>query len=117
LRRNVGDYALSRDWAVAEVSREETGVLPVIGTGDFAAFWPEKEAAHGPARAGARAALVHPLTSYSLPDAVRFARHVAALENLSGASLARASYDWARAHWRRGSFYRMLTRMQQHRQL
>lgn len=108
LRGRIADYAADRGWRVAEVSREETGVLPVIAKGDFAAFWPEGS---GPARAGARAALVHPLTSYSLPDAVRFAAEICALPELSGAALARASYAFAMEHWRRGKFYRMLTRM------
>jgi lycopene beta-cyclase len=70
----------------------------------------------GPAaRAGAREGLMHPLTSYSLPDAVRLAlclsQQICRLPNVSGAVLAAASYEWARAHWARGSFYRMLTRM------
>ena len=54
---------------------------------------------------------MHPLTSYSLPDAVRFALHVTSLDNLSGASLERASHAWAANHWRKGRFYRMLSRM------
>jgi lycopene beta-cyclase len=107
LRRRLRDYARDQGWAIAEVTREERGVLPVIAAGDFEAFW----AGEGPARAGARAALVHPLTSYSLPDAVRFASHICRLPNLSGAVLAAAGYAWALAHWRQGSFYRMLTRM------
>jgi len=111
LRARIAGYAADRGWTVTAVSREETGVLPVIARGDFAAFWPERGGEAGLARAGARAALVHPLTSYSLPDAVRFARHVAGLRDLSAAALARASRDWARAHWRRGSFYRLLARM------
>lgn len=111
LRQRIDLYAANRGWAVAGVSREETGVLPVIAGGDFAAFWRSDAIAAGPARAGARAALIHPLTSYSLPDAVRFARHICRLPDLSGAALAEASYDWAKSHWRQGSFYRMLTRM------
>lgn len=114
LRDRIAKYAQRRGWRIAAVEREEAGALPVIGAGDFAAFWPEpKEGAadSGPARAGLRAGLAHPLTSYSLPDAVRFAIHIARLPNLSGAALAAASYDWARAHWRQGNFYRMLTRM------
>lgn len=107
LRARIAAYAEFQGWRIAAIEREETGVLPVIGGGDFAAFWPQGS----PARAGARAALVHPLTSYSLPDAVRFAMDVAAMTDLSGASLARASYASARAHWRQGSFYRMLARM------
>jgi lycopene beta-cyclase len=113
MRGAMHGYVRDHGWTVAEVLRQDSGVLPVIGAGDFAAFWPG--AASGPARAGVRAGLMHPLTSYSLPDAVRFALYVSAqicrLPNLSGAALAAASYDWARAHWRRGSFYRMLTRM------
>ncbi|HMO68788.1 MAG TPA: lycopene cyclase family protein, partial [Novosphingobium sp.] len=57
------------------------------------------------------AALVHPLTGYSLPEAVRFALHIGRLKDLSGTNLARASERWARAHWQRGGYYRMLTRM------
>lgn len=109
MRGRIAAYAASHGWRLAEVTREEVGVLPVIAKGNFEAFWRNGE--DGLARAGMRAALVHPLTSYSLPDAVRFARHVATLRDLSGASLAEASYAWARAHWRRGSFYRMLARM------
>lgn len=109
LDRRVRDYAAARGWVIERTLRDDVGVLPVVGAGDFAAFWPGPES--GPARAGVRAGLFHPLTSYSLPEAVRFALHICRLPDLSGAALARASYDWARAHWRRGSFYRMLTRM------
>jgi lycopene beta-cyclase len=109
LRARIDDYARSRGWRVTRTLREESGVLPVIGGGDFAAFWPGPGS--GPARAGAGAGLLHPLTSYSLPDAVRFAQHICRLPNLSGAALAEASYAWALAHWRQGRFYRMLTRM------
>lgn len=109
LRGRIAAYAAAQGWQVTETSREETGVLPVVGRGDFAGFW--QRAGEEPARAGARAALFHPLTSYSLPDAVRFARHVCTLRNLSGAALAEASYDWSHARWRQGSFYRMLTTM------
>ena len=102
-------YVAERGWTVTEVLREDRGVLPVIGAGDFARFWPGADS--GPARAGVRAGLMHPLTSYSLPDAVRFAIEICRMPNLSGAALASASYAWAWAHWQRGSFYRMLTRM------
>ena len=94
---------------VPDLAVHDRGVLPVIARGDFARFWPDRS--DEPARAGVRAALVHPLTSYSLPDAVRFAFYVAGLEQVSGAALASASYGYARTHWRQGSFHRMLTRM------
>jgi len=109
LRQRIADYATAQGWQVAESGYEETGVLPVIAGGDFEAFWQTGDPAL--ARAGARAALIHPLTSYSLPDAVRFASHLSALDNLSAESLGRASHAWAAQHWRQGRFYRMLTRM------
>ena len=104
----IGEYAAAQRWQIVLVRREETGVLPVIGKGNFDAFW--REGGNG-ARAGMRAALVHPLTSYSLPDAVRFALRIARLRDLSASALALESEGYARDHWRRGRFYRMLARM------
>ncbi len=109
LRGRIADYAAAQGWEIEAVLHEEVGVLPVIAGGDFAAFWPANDAE--PARAGARAALVHPLTSYSLPDAVRFALHLAALPDLSGAALAKASRAYAERRWRERGLYRLLTRM------
>jgi lycopene beta-cyclase len=110
LRGRIGDYAAAQGWQVEHVAYEETGVLPVIGAGDFEAFW-NTMGAPGIGRAGARAALVHPLTSYSLPIAWRFALHLSSLDKLSAQALGRTCHAWAREHWRRGRFYRMLTSM------
>ena len=110
LRRRIADYAAQQGWQVAEATYEETGVLPVIAGGDFAAFWGDP-AADGPGRAGARAGLVHPLTSYSLPDAVRYAAYLSSIDNLGCEGLGRISHDWAAHHWRKGRFYRMLSKM------
>lgn len=110
LRRRIADYAATQAWRIEAVEYEETGVLPVIAEGDFDAFW-SALGEPGVARAGARAALVHPLTSYSLPIALRFALHLSSLDNLSGEALERAGHAWAREHWRQGRFYRMLTSM------
>ena len=82
-------------------------MLPVVTGGDFDMFWQTDEPV---ARAGVRAALFHPLTSYSLPDAVRFACWLADEAPLDG-RLAAASRARAAAHWRRGGFDRMLARM------
>lgn len=108
LRQRIATYAASAGWQVERVAYEETGVLPVIASGDFPAFW---AAGGGIARAGTRAALCHPLTSYSIPDAVRFALYLTTLDNLSGERLGTISHDWAAQHWREGRFYRMLSRM------
>lgn len=109
LRERIAAYAAAQGWQVEQSTYEETGVLPVIAGGDFEAFW--RAGAGGPARVGARAALVHPLTSYSLPDAARLALHLGALDNLSGEGLESASHAWALDHWRQGRFYRMLSNM------
>jgi lycopene beta-cyclase len=109
LRDRIAAYAGAQGWRVAEVTREETGVLPVIAEGDFDAFWQAGD--QGIARAGTRAALVHPLTGYSLPDAVRLATRVARLRDLGGTALATALHDHARSVWKERSFYRMLATM------
>jgi lycopene beta-cyclase len=108
LRGRIAAYARERGWQVAATSREETGVLPVVAAGDFDAYWPQGDPL---ARAGVRAALFHPLTSYSLPMAVRAAQMIAALPDLSGRALATASRDIARRNWQGGGYYRLLTRM------
>ncbi len=109
LHGRIAAYAAANGWDIAEITRSETGVLPVIAAGDFEAFWRARDC--NTAMAGARAALIHPLTSYSLPDAVRFARHIAQLPIVTGAALEKASYDWASRHWKQGKFHRMLTTM------
>lgn len=109
LRGRIAAYAESQGWRIAEVTREETGVLPVIAGGDFDAFW--RAGDKGIARAGTRAALVHPLTGYSLPDAVRLAVRIARLKNISGAGLEGIMHDHARSLWKERSFYRMLAHM------
>ena len=108
LRLRIADYAAAQGWTVTRTSRAETGVLPVVIGGDFDAYWP---AADTVARGGVRAGLFQPLTSYSLPDAVRFASWLAALPDLSGAALAKASREYARRQWRRNAYYRMLGMM------
>ncbi len=107
LAQRIADFAAAQGWHVGSVLREESGVLPVVTGGDFNAFWPP----HDPlARAGVRAALFHPLTSFSLPDAVRFASWLARDAPLDS-RLGRATRARALAHWRRGRFDRLLARM------
>lgn len=107
LAKRIDAYAAGQGWLVESVARQESGVLPVVMGGDFDAFWP---AADRVARGGVRAGLFHPLTSYSLPDAVRFAcwlsREAPIDERLGAATRA-----LAKAHWRRGRFDRLLARM------
>ncbi|RPF72183.1 lycopene beta-cyclase CrtY [Aurantiacibacter spongiae] len=88
----------------------ETGVLPVIIGGDFDAYR-RTVRIPGVAIAGARGGFVHPLTSYTLPIAVRIARVVAVNADLPGDKLARLLEAHARRHWRTTGFYRLLGAM------
>nr|AIG94830.1 CrtY [Sphingomonas lacus] len=105
LRDRIGDYAAASGWQIAARTREEHGALPVVTGGDFDRLWPKDDPV---ARAGARGGFFHPLTSYSLPDAVRFACWLAEKAPLDD-RLGRASRARARRHWKRGAFYRLLT--------
>jgi lycopene beta-cyclase len=107
LRRRIALYAEAHGWAVARVAREETGVLPVGIGGEFDRFWPATDPV---ARAGVRGGLFHPLTSYSLPDAVRFALWLAT-EAPIDPTLGPATRSRAHARWKRGGFDRLLARM------
>jgi lycopene beta-cyclase len=102
-------YCAARGWE-GEPLDGETGVLPVITGGDFPAF----QAAHrtqGVAVIGARGGFAHPLTSYTLPFAVRTALAIAAETDLAGPEIAARLEARAREHWRRTAFYRRLARM------
>jgi lycopene beta-cyclase len=102
-------YARSRGWTVKRVAREEAGALPVLLDGDFEAYW-RSGGAHV-AKAGARAALFHPTTGYSLPDAVRTAGIVARMRDWQAPALHDTLHAHARAAWNKRGFYRVLDRM------
>ncbi|MEH6757618.1 MAG: lycopene beta-cyclase CrtY [Parasphingorhabdus sp.] len=107
--KHIERYATEQGWDIVEILRSETGRLPVVYGGDFAAFW----AAHNgiEARAGTRAALVHPVTSYSLPTAVRTAIMIAAMPEISQNKLDKSLHEYAAKHWQESKFYHMLCAM------
>lgn len=105
----VEAYAAAQGWKIKRVIRNEDGVLPIAISGDIRAHlarYPE-----GVAPVGMAAALFHPVTGYSFPDAVRLALHVAALPDLSGPAIDRAVRDFAIRTWEERGFYRLLTKM------
>ncbi|MDX3911748.1 MAG: lycopene beta-cyclase CrtY [Sphingobium sp.] len=108
IRTRIGEYAKAQGWVIERVVHEETGVLPVVHGGDFDALWPSADPM---ARAGVRGGLFHPMTGYSLPDAVAFALHMAERWPLEGDSLANESRTWAKRHWASGGYYRLLGKM------
>ena len=107
LRQRIAAYAAAKGWQLETVEHEEHGVLPVVAGGDFGRFW--HEGGDETARAGSRAGLFHALTSYSVPDAVRFALALAQERALDGASLKVFSARWAAQHWQTQTYYRALS--------
>ena len=106
---DIAAYATGQGWTIAEVVREEVGVLPIALAGDIEAYWAETP---GPAAdAGMRAALFHPTTGYSLPDAARQAELIAALPQLTTEVARAAIIAMSKTAWRKRAFYRLLNRM------
>ncbi len=109
IAQRIGEYAAGQGWTITRTMREESGVLPVVYGGNLGAYW--TAGGERTAKAGSRAALFHPMTSYSLPDAVRTAMAIAELDDFSGDALHRFTRDLADAHWRQSGFYRLLGKM------
>ncbi|WP_324828401.1 lycopene beta-cyclase CrtY [Qipengyuania zhejiangensis] len=109
LSDRIDSYCAEMGWD-GQVMGGETGVLPVITGGDFAAYRRELGQA-GVVRSGARGGFVHPLTSYTLPFAVANALALARDAHLPGEQLAALFEARAHDHWRATAFYRHLGRM------
>lgn len=109
----IGDridaYVSARNWHVERITREEGGALPVAMGGDFEAYW--QSGGNKVAKAGMRAGLFHPMTGYSLPDAVRTAALVARAGDLSATGLHDLLHRFAKRSWASRGFYRMLAAM------
>ena len=105
----IRNYADSQGWGINVVLREEEGVLPLALSGDLERFWNEEP--RGVPRSGLRAALFHPTTSYSLPNAVRLADELSTILPMSAGALFAHLKHRSAEHWRDTSFFRMLNRM------
>ncbi|MBC8129128.1 MAG: lycopene beta-cyclase CrtY [Rhizobiaceae bacterium] len=108
LRAEIATYVARRGWTVARVLREEDGVLPIALGGNIKRFWAARD---GLPASGLAAALFHPTTGYSLPDAVRLAERIASLEDLSAPSVFKAARGHSMAIWKARSYFRMLNRL------
>ena len=107
-RAGVASYAASQGWNIEAVLAEEQGVLPVALEGDINAHW---QRAAGHAMSGLRAALFHPTTGYSLPDAVRLANAICKLPHINRVSVEQLIREQSIATWKRRGFFRLLNRM------
>lgn len=109
LSSRLDAYCAAHGWSGEQLGLE-TGVLPVVTGGNFRA-WQDGLRVPGVARAGARAGFVHPLTSYTLPQAVQTAHLIARKADLPGEQLAALLESEAARHWSATGFYRMLGSM------
>jgi lycopene beta-cyclase len=108
LRENIARYVEDQGWQVAEVLREEQGVLPITLAGDINGYWAEAE---GQPRSGLRAGLFHCTTGYSLPHAVRMAQWWGEHAALGAEPLFEALRRHVVGEWRAQGFNRLLNRM------
>ena len=108
LRATIADYLATHGWRAKAVLREERGVLPIALDGDIDAFWADRQ---GVPATGLAAALFHPTTGYSLPDAVRLADRLAGLTDLSAGAVFAATRAHSVAAWRGRGFFRLLNRL------
>lgn len=109
LTRDISAYAETQNWSIARVLRSEHGVLPIALAHDVENFWSERPI--DIPQAGMRAALFHPTTGYSLPEAVRVANLVAEAWPVGSTALAPLIRAHSKRRWRHQYFYRLLNRM------
>lgn len=109
LEARVSEYADARGWTIARIVRRENGILPIVLAGDIDAFWNAEHSSLP--RTGLRAALFHPVTGYSLPDAVRVADLLADQESFETASIAALIRNHSVGAWHARGFYRLLNRL------
>ncbi|MEO1544321.1 MAG: lycopene beta-cyclase CrtY, partial [Pseudomonadota bacterium] len=105
----ITSYVEDNDWRVKQVVRRERGILPIALSGDIEAFW--AEVPDGVTQTGLRAALFHPTTGYSLPDAVRLAALIADKGVLEAAELFRLVRGHSVKTWKNRGIFRLLNRM------
>ncbi|MXO91887.1 lycopene beta-cyclase CrtY [Pontixanthobacter aquaemixtae] len=109
LSGRIDRYSARHGWD-GEILGGETGVLPVITGGNFAAFQASQRI-DGVTLAGARGGFAHPLTSYTVPFAVQTALAIAEDALLPGQQLSALFQTRARRHWKQTKFYRRLGAM------
>ena len=109
LRGRLKAYCDDKGWQ-AQIVHEETGILPVITGGNFDDYRASLSTS-GVTLAGARGGFVHPLTSYTMPIAVRNALALADAAKSDLAALPDIAAKRAADHWRATGYYRLLGKM------
>ena len=110
-RPTIAAYARGQGWRVAEIVREEAGVLPIALAGDIDAYWADAARAASPTPACApRSSTRPPATRCPTPSRLADAdRRAAALA--SARAPAPRCEPVARPSWRARGFFRLLNRM------
>jgi lycopene beta-cyclase len=85
----------------------ESGVLPVVISGEIHALWKDSEVP----LLGIRGGFFHPTTGYSLPDATANALFLAGEANFKNAAILPAVKARAELAWENRRFFQMLNRM------
>jgi lycopene beta-cyclase len=114
LHDRIRDYARAQGWTIVETLRQEAGVLPIILAGDIDGMM--SDAGTAAPRIGLAAALFHPTTGYSLPEAIRLADVFARAFGGGGAAVTSGAAhalisDYGRTIWRERAHFRLLNRM------
>ncbi len=110
LEQNIYAYAAAKNWVIAEVIKQEKGVLPITLSGDIDAFWCNKQS-DDIVYTGLRANLFHQTTGYSLLYAMRLADEIIAMNKLDTFNVTKTAQDFSRQIWQQQSFMRILNRM------
>jgi lycopene beta-cyclase len=110
LEKQVTDYAADRGWKIARIIRRESGILPIVLSGDIEMLWRTNPNPGVPC-AGLRAVMFNPTTGYSLPDAARLAVKLAGVRDLRSAPVAALIRENSIEEWHKRYFYRMLNRL------
>ena len=103
LRQRINEWVSARGWKIERVLREEAAALPIPLGGNVPQ--PERPVI------GVAAGLFHATTGYSLPFAACLAELICAIPRLDAPVLTQTINEFARAHWDRQSFFRLLNRM------
>lgn len=113
LSHRIEDYASQMGWKPDTVLRQEQGVLPILLAGDIEQHI--NSGNDGLARIGLGAALFHPTTGYSLPDAIETALllkdYFVAHAQPRTSDLCALMAEHVRTTWRDRSYFRLLNRM------
>ncbi|XGC81213.1 lycopene beta-cyclase CrtY [Bdellovibrio bacteriovorus] len=99
LRKEILKYVSAKGWEVQKIMSEETGVLPIP-------FFPAPVCENNAAVIGARGGFFHPVTGYSLPDAVKIADGISQLKSPSTAAVRKFLNRFRNEqYWQKRYFY------------